>query len=363
MNLADFPNPLVRLERFALFIGGAALLVSALLAWNSPHAVSAAYRLAIFACLAPALGSLFFQLILRLTGGQWGPALQPFFTAGSSLLPWIWVAVFPILFFPGPTGQTDGSSMDLYATPTMVLIRSIVYAAVFFSISRAVNHVNRRRQAGDQTSLRWVAPMGLIVLVFTSHLLVVDWLVALDSGWQSTAFPAVWMTGQALAGLACAIACAVLAGARPAEAGTEERPLGLDWGNLLLAAMMFFTYVAFAQFLIIWGGNLPREISWYLARSQGLWKAIIVALVVVHFAGPFLLLLSRRFKRSRSGLTSVAGVLIAAQIIYLAWVILPAFQPHGWGPLALAITLPVAALALFLNRYLAAARRVQALAS
>lgn len=352
-------SALARLQRAALVLGSIALLASALLGWLAPQAFAPAYRFAAFACLAPALGSLIFQLMLRMTGGQWGPGLHPFLAAGTTLLPWTWLLTLPLLFFPARTVLEHTEHRDLYASPAMVCARAVLYGVAFALLAWGLPHVRRRRVAGDHLSLRWVAPAGLIALVFLLHLLAEDWLVSLDPGWHSTAFPTVWMAGQAVAGLAVALACAIAAGARPDEDGAEGRPLGLDWGNLLLAGTMFFAYVAFAQWLIIWSGNLPREISWYQLRSHGGWFWVIIAIAVLHFALPFLGLLSRRVKRAPAALAAVSLLLLLAQFTYLAWLILPAFSPLDFRSLALAFTLPAAALGLFLNRYLAAARRLQ----
>src|SRR5437660_10962935 len=68
-------------------------------------------------------------------------------------------------------------------------------------------------------------------------------------------------------------------------------------GNLLLAFVMLWAYMSFSQFLIIWNGNLPGEISWYLHRSAPGWKIIALALGVFQFALPFLLLLACSSKR------------------------------------------------------------------
>ena len=56
-----------------------------------------------------------------------------------------------------------------------------------------------------------------------------------------------------------------------------------DFGKLLLAFMMLWAYLSFSQFLIIWSGNLPEEIPWYIARIRGSWGAVAILLVVGHF--------------------------------------------------------------------------------
>jgi hypothetical protein len=98
-------------------------------------------------------------------------------------------------------------------------------------------------------------------------------------------------------------------------------------GNLLLAFVMLWTYMAFSQFLLIWSGNLPDEISWYLARSDGGWVWVAVALAIFNFAFPFALLLSRDIKRNPARLRKVALLVVAMGFVNQFWLIAPAFSP------------------------------------
>jgi len=59
-----------------------------------------------------------------------------------------------------------------------------------------------------------------------------------------------------------------------------------DLGKFLLALVMVWAYFSFSQFLIIWAGNLPEEIPWYLVRLRGGWQYVALALVIGHFALP-----------------------------------------------------------------------------
>ncbi|MEO6876751.1 MAG: hypothetical protein ABI222_18215, partial [Opitutaceae bacterium] len=204
----------------------------------------------------------------------------------------------------------------------------------------------------------WVGPVGLLVLVFTLTLLGDDWIAALEPGWHSTGFALVWMTGQSVAGLSLALLGGLAHGAKAAEYGKKEQPRGIDWGNLLLAALLSWCYVAFAQFLIIWAGNLPAEISWFTRRTEGAWSGVPLLLAVFTFLLPFGLLLSRRFKEQTSGLAVVAGLLLLGQEVYTAWLILPVagrLSAPGW---LVALALLTAGAAVFVERYLAAISRL-----
>ena len=101
-------------------------------------------------------------------------------------------------------------------------------------------------------------------------------------------------------------------------------------GNMLLAFVVFWTYVSFSQFLIIWSGNLPKEISWYLARGRGGWQWLALGLFLVQFLVPFFLLLSRAAKENRHRLGWIALVIAAANIVALFWQVAPSFHPQGF---------------------------------
>jgi hypothetical protein len=205
---------------------------------------------------------------------------------------------------------------------------------------------------------RWFGPAGLISVVFLLHLLATDWIIMLDPGWFSTGFPLVWIAAQAIAGVSLAIAAAVWFGAQPAERGEAGHVRGQDWGNLMLAAIMVWAYVAFVQLLIIWSGNLPAETSWYRHRDFGAWRWWATSVALIEFGAPFFLLLSRGLKRRRRGLALITALLLLGQIGYTAWIIVPAFPEAAAHAPWLLASLVIAALALFLNRYLAGARTV-----
>jgi hypothetical protein len=101
-----------------------------------------------------------------------------------------------------------------------------------------------------------------------------------------------------------------------------------DLGNLLLAFLMVNAYFAFSQFLIIWSGNLPSEISWYLRRLGGAWQWLALSIVALHFALPFLMLLSRDQKRAPRQLRRIALLLVIMYLAHLYWMIVPAYASH-----------------------------------
>lgn len=361
MNLTN-ESTARRWERRTGWTAALAGLAALGLIWGDPGDFSIAYRFVVFVLLAPSIGCLIFILIHRLTGGQWAVGLRPFLRAGVALLPWIWLFALPIPFLPlalSRHGPRLAAAAQGYESLPMFAVRSLVYAAIFFGLSRAVLHDAGRDDLPVPKPRPWVGPVGLLVLVFSLTLLGDDWIASLDPGWHSTGFSFVWMTGQAVAGLALALLGGLASGAQPVATGSAGRPLGIDWGNLLMATLLSWCYVAFAQFLIIWAGNLPAEISWFKHRADGLWFWVPTIVAVFGVLLPFLLLLSRRYKATRGGLAVVAVVVLLSQGLYTAWLILPAagrLSAAGWG---LVLALLVTGTGAGLNRYGALARRLR----
>ena len=102
-----------------------------------------------------------------------------------------------------------------------------------------------------------------------------------------------------------------------------------DLGKFLLALVMVWAYFSFSQFLIIWAGNLPEEIPWYLTRLNRGWQYVGLLLVVGHFALPFALLLSRDLKRNFKFLAGIAVFVLFMRLVDLYWLVAPSFRKTG----------------------------------
>jgi len=159
----------------------------------------------------------------------------------------------------------------------------------------------------------------------------IDWLMSLEPQWYSTIFGAIVATGQMLPALAFAIAVLTFLAGHPVVAQYATAQVWNDLGNLLLAFVMLWTYMSFSQFLLIWSGNLPEEIVWYLARAEGGWQIIAVVLAVCYFAVPFLLLLSRDIKRHPERLRILAISLVCMSVVHYFWLVAPAFSPRQFS--------------------------------
>jgi hypothetical protein len=181
----------------------------------------------------------------------------------------------------------------------------------------------------------------LLFLVLTVTFASVDWVMSLDPHWFSTIFGLLTVAGQGLSALALAIAVlSLLATTEPLAAFLTPRHFH-DLGKLLLAFVMLWAYLSFSQFLIIWSGNLPEEIPWYIERLRGAWGYVSLLLVIGHFALPFALLLSRDLKRNRALLAKVALFVIVMRFVDIVWLVAPVFEHHGFPIHWMNVVLPL----------------------
>jgi hypothetical protein len=283
-----------------------------------------------------------------LSGGAWGAPVRATALALAGRLPLLLLGLVVIALgmhglYPwamlARAEWTHGISRPAFLlawlTPEFFVARLVIYAIVWWWITRAASLATKGRAA-----------LSLVLYAISTSLASVDLLMSLMPGWYSSAFGLVAMSVQALAG-AAAVALRV----------RVTPPISRDLGNLLLMWCMTWGYLAFMQFLIIWAEDIPREIAWYVPRLQTGWQWIATALVFAQLALPFLALLFRRNKDDPARLARIAWWLLAATALDAAWLVLPSVDAHnlqGWWmqPIAFA----VAALLVF-----APARRLRSL--
>jgi hypothetical protein len=172
-----------------------------------------------------------------------------------------------------------------------------------------------------------------------------------DPHWYSTIYGAIVMIGQGLIAFAFQIIMlSWLSKRRPMSDALTPTYLG-DLAGLMFAGVVLWAYMSFSQYLIIWAGNLPEEITWYVHRLQTGWRTVGLTLVVFHFVVPFCLLLSRTIKRAGQGIIWVASLILFARLVDLFWLIAPEFHRQGISVSWMDVVLPATLACLWLSAF------------
>lgn len=354
---------LARIQRLAFGVGGvgAALLVLGFFV-DREHFFRA-YLTGYLYVLGPALGSLALVMLHNMTGGAWGFAIKRLLEAAMRTLPFVALFFLPIAL--GVHDLYEWSHEDVVAADP-ILAHKAAYLNVPFFLARAVlyfalwagmalfmlklaERYDRKLSLKALRKLKSASGFGLAAYVLTMSFASFDWAMSLEPHWFSTIYGVHFIVGQGLSTLCLAIlGAAFLARHEPFSRWLAKSHFH-DLGNLTMAFVMLWAYVSFSQFLIIWSGNLPEEIPWYLARIGPAWQGMALGLVVCHFAAPFAILLMRGSKRNAPRLARLAAVLLLVRFADYYWLIAPAFDSAAFTPHWLDLVAPVTLSALWLG--------------
>src|SRR6478735_4091075 len=279
---------LARLQQRALIMGVVGLVAGAVGATLNLDQFFRSWLIGFMLCLALTTGSLALLMLQHLSGGQWGLIGRRIFEAASRNLPVVILFFIPLLFrlpsvyhWAAPDAMTHDVILQkkaAYLNVPFFIGRAALYFAVWMLCTFLLNKYSAAQERGeagidpaDTRQARVVAAPGLLVYALTISFAAVDWVMSINAHWYSTIFGMLLMVSQGLTAFAFVIAIlALLIETEPLASYLTSRHFH-DFGKLLLAFVMLWAYLAFSQFLIIWGANLPEEVPWYLERTTGSW--------------------------------------------------------------------------------------------
>jgi hypothetical protein len=247
--------------------------------------------------------------------------------------------------------------------PTTMVVVSVLCFLIWGFYTWRLNSLSLKRDRETlATTPYWIKKLenisgpGIVVYSLTMTAAAIYWVMSLDVTWYSSVYGLLFLVGQGYAVLALSIITSVkLSQAEPYA--TILRPVEQhDLGKLTFAFVMLNIYLAFGQFLIIWSGNLPEEINWYLDRIRGHWGIIITLDFIFHWVIPFSMLLSRDIKRNKRRLVRLCMWMIFARCFDMFWLIEPNFRDaarnlhFSWGILEY-IAVPAAMISFWMVLY------------
>jgi hypothetical protein len=286
-----------------------------------------------------AVGCLAVLGLQYLTGGAWGVAIRRLLESGTRTLPLMAVLFVPLAFglrHIYEWSHADAVAKDallqkkaLYLNAPFFLGRTVLYFTLWLGFAWLLNRWSLEQDEGRQgmtRRLRVAGAGGLVVYALTVTFASIDWVMSLEPHWFSTMYGVLFMVSQALGALALMIAALVLLSRRKPLSDFVQPSHLHDLGKMLFAFVMVWSYVSFSQYLIVWSGNLPEEIPWYIARFNGGWGWVGFLVLVGQFLLPFLLLISRTANRNPRILITAAALVVAVRFVDVLWLILPAFS-------------------------------------
>ena len=360
---ADVAIPeLAGLQRRVLIAGAVGAVVSAIGWLVDTRQFYQSYLMGYMLWLGITLGCLALGMVHQLSGGAWGVVIRRPIGAASRVLPVMTLLFLPIALgmrhlYPWTNPEVVAASEALqhkqaYLNTPFFLARAAFYFLTWNATAYFLNawSLEQDRTANPRLARRMqkLSGGGLLAYGLCLTFASFDWLMSLEPHWFSTIYGVLILGGQGLSSLSFLIIALVWLSRRPPLDRIVAPAHFHDLGNLMLAFVMLWAYFSFSQFLIIWSGNLPHEIGWYLHRLHTGWRFAGLMLILFHFAVPFVILLSRRVKRQPELLVKVAVGILIMRLVDLHWLIAPEFHQHGISVSWLDLVVPLTLGALWL---------------
>jgi hypothetical protein len=389
--------PAVSAWRTRLLIVAAAAAIVSLVFFFVPGGqghLLRAYLLGYMISFGLAGGGLAMLMLQYVSGGKWGLLLRRPLEAMSRTLKLVALLLIPILFFmkhlyqwaafsnPRETAEAyakglmtqeqmlTANAKHAMLSPVSAWVQSIAIFAVLGFIAWLLNKWSMQRDAdpaaGTQASYDFwriktenLSGIGILIYVILMTDGAILWIKSLDVTWYSSIYGLQFLVGQGYSVLALGILSVILLSRYEPMKTLLRTTEQHDLGKFAFAFTMLNIYLCFAEFLIIWSGNIPDEIPWYLARIRGGWWVICTLDFISHWLIPFCLLLSRDLKRNKKKMIWLTCWMLFARCLDMFWLIEPNFKDaagnlHLSGNIGILayITVPIAVLSLWGAYYL-----------
>lgn len=190
-----------------------------------------------------------------------------------------------------------------YLNFTFFLVRMIIYLGLWILFARLLrrNSINEDVHGGLVYYNKNIVLSGAFLFIYgiTSSTSAWDWVMSVEPHWFSTLFGWYVFSSWFVAGLA-ATTLAVIILKQNGYLNMVNANHMHDLGKFIFAFSIFWTYIWFSQFLLYWYANIPEEAIYFIDRlsgNSGHFKGLFFFNLLINFAFPFLVLMTRDAKR------------------------------------------------------------------
>lgn len=296
--------------------------------------------------LSFSLGALFFILIQFLTRAGWSTSIRRIAEIKMMMIPLTALLFIPIIvvLFRGSSvpyewnGDAEKNSVvaakaAFYLTAPFFTVRTFVYFGLWSLIATWFFRMSRAQDESGDTELssirqKWAGPM-VAIFALSVTFATFDWVMSIDADWYSTIL-GVYLFAASMMGF---FAMMIIISMSLQSAGKTNKFITVehfhDMGKFLFGFVMFWSYIAFSQLVLIWYANIPEETEWYRVRLLDNWWYISYGLIAIHFVIPFLFLMSRHIRRNRTMLFIGAVWVLVAHWVDMTYLIMPNAGPRA----------------------------------
>jgi hypothetical protein len=284
-----------------------------------------------------AIGAAFFGAIQYITQSGWSAAFKRIPEAIVSWIPF--AAIFFLIMYFGMHSIFEWTHEDVvqsdhllqYKSPYLNIpfffARVIVFFAAWIVMSKLLRKISLKEdEIGGLVYFEkseFYSKVFIFVIAISFSLFSVDMLMTLEPHWFSTLFAGKSFMAGVLHGSSIIALIVILLSKQEKLPMLNSSHLH-DFTRYIFMSSIVWGYFNFAEYMLIWYGNIPEETAWFVHRSHGVYQILFFVNIVLNWAIPFFVLMPRKSSRSKMIILPVIIVLIIGQYTELYYIIWPA---------------------------------------
>ena len=295
--------------------------------------------------MAIVFGSIFFVILQSLTRAGWSVLVRRIPEVYSKNVVLMAILALPLVVFGMHDlyHWTDKAAVEhdvllqakeAYLNIPFFYIRIVFYFVALFFIVKIYSDLSQKQDSDGDVAhtlkMQKYAPVAMLAFALIITFFSFDFLMSLMPHWYSTIWGVYYFASSTVVSLSLFILSFLFLrrlGYLKKEVTVEHYH---DLGKLLFAFNVFWSYIAFSQYMLIWYANIPETTIFYLNRINGQWLSVSIALLVGHIFIPILFYVSRNVKRSFFGQLAICLILFFVELLNMFWIVLPNIDTSGF---------------------------------
>jgi len=308
---------------------------------------------------AIALASLFFVAVHYVAEGGWHTAFKRVPEAMAQYLPFGAAALLMMVLagyfhlhhvwhwldadFQASDALYQNSGKKVWLNNTFWLIRTLLYLGGWIFFLNKLIGFSRKEDLEPglkwhKTSYKWSAGF-MVFFAVTSSTSAWDWLMSIDVHWFSTLYGWYVFAGFFVSALTIMLMLTIWLRNKGFLPLVNQNHIH-DLAKLVFAFSVFWTYLWFSQYMLIWYSNIPEEINYFLERFYTPYQPLVIAMLIMNFAFPLIVLMHRDAKRMPNFVFAAGFVIVLGHLLDMFQMIMPGatgrYVAFGWMELGMA---------------------------
>ena len=309
---------------------------------TNPEVTWGAYLVSAYYFIEIAVGAAFFLSLQYISQSGWSSAFR---RVPEAIMAWIpFAAVLFLLIYFGMHSIYHWSPEDAvledellqhkagYLNIPFFMVRMIINFGLWIVLALMIRRLSIREDSLDPVDAEGIlavfhkseiyARIMIFVFALTFSIAAFDWIMSLEPHWFSSIFAFKDFVAAFLHGTSIIALIVFILYRMGYYTFLNEYHLH-DFARYIFILSIIWGYMWFAQFIIIWYGNIPEETTYYFYRWQDGWKLMFWLQIALNWGVPFMILLPVKTSRNLNVIIGVILVLIIGQYIDIFVEVMP----------------------------------------